>query len=175
MAFKKRLMIVIGINLLIVVLFIIGIIFVGSDIEKRAAQIALARGAISSQSELTQTLASLKQDANEAAQYSKILDAIFPKRDNLLAFPGDLKQIVANDSAIADVNIGEESKLNDKVTLLSFTIAIRGTLNNVIKAYHDIQNSKYFFQLNGANLVRTADATDNFQLNTSGKVYSYTK
>ncbi len=171
MGFKKRLIIIIGVPLGIILILIVSLFFLGSDISSRANQIKQLRENLTLRLQSTESLVSLRQDFKQAQEYSPALNNLLPTRDELVGFIHDLTMIAKQNELDFSSSLGQESPQTDKgLGQISFTITSQGKFDNFVNFLKTLENSRYFIKLNTLDVTRQ---DDNFKALMTGQVFSF--
>ena len=107
--FRKRLLIIVGVPLGISLVLAAILSFAGSDITKRTDQIKQLRRDLLFRMQLTESLASLRKDSQQAKNYVFEIENILPNRDQLVSFPRDLSTIARQNKIELNSSLGKES------------------------------------------------------------------
>lgn len=169
--FKKKFLLHLGVSILIVAFLGAVLIILGWDINKHVSNISNTRQNIAINNQKADSLASLKIGYEKAKRYMSILENIIPNEEGLIFLNGDLNTLANSDSVDLNFNFGEETKgVENQVSSIAFSITGSSSLNNLFKFLTDIENSRYFFQLNRFEIARQQGEI--FKLSTQGKVFS---
>ena len=170
MDFRKRLTIIVGIPLGISLILAIILVFIGFDIAKRTEQIVQARSDLLFRQQSTETLALLRQDSQQAQNYTYELDNILPSRDQLVSFSRDLSTIARQNKVDSNVNLGQEAGGAGKLRQTSFAMTSQGPFDNFITFLKSIETARYFVNLDSIDFTRQDSV---FRALINGKVFSF--
>jgi len=170
MNFKKRLLIVITISLGICLILTLALFFVGSDIGQKVINIQELRGNLLFRTGLTNSLAILSQQSEEAKNYEVPLKNILPSRDQLISFPKNIVSLAKQNNLNLNTTLGQGKYLyNGEAQQTDFTISGRGSFENFVSFLKNLESSQYFTKF------KTIDITGqdkDFNLLMLGSVFS---
>ncbi len=169
MGFKKRLLIIIGVPLSICLLLAIALFFIGSDIAKKTEQIVESRVELVFRLQVTETLALLTKDAQQAQNYTAQLNSILPTRDQLVTFPRELGTIARQNKIDVSAVLGKENSSAGKLAQTDFTITGQGTLDNFVNFLRSLGTGNYFINLRSVDMNKQ---DGNFGILINGSVFS---
>lgn len=168
--FRKRLIFIIGVPLGIVLILTIILFLVSSDITKRTDQIKQIRGELLFRAQITESLALLRKDSQEAQNYIIELNNILPSRDQLISFPRELSLIARQNKTDLSSSLGQEIPGDTgKLRQTDFTITSQGPFDNFISFLKSLEITRYLMSLKSLDFNRQ-DA--NFRASMSGWVFS---
>jgi len=165
-------MIILGINLGILLVLLMGLFFLGSDIGSRAEKISRFRQEVNSRVALNESLALLNRDYEQAKKYLPELENAFPTRDELVNLSRDLGIIANQNKVNLSTSLGSETREpNSKLSMVSVSLNAQGTLDNIVKFLNGLKTSRYFVKIDGFDLTRQAN--ENFKISLTGVVLSF--
>jgi len=165
-------MIILGINLGILLVLLMGLFFLGSDIGSRAEKISRFRQEVNSRVALNESLALLNRDYEQAKKYLPELENAFPTRDELVNLSRDLGIIANQNKVNLSTSLGSETREpNSKLSRVSVSLNAQGTLDNIVKFLNGLKTSRYFVKIDGFDLTRQAN--ENFKISLTGVVLSF--
>ncbi len=170
MEFRKRLTTIIVIFLAISVILGGILIFVGSDISRRTEQIIQARKNLLFRLQLTETLALLRKDSQEAQNYTYELNNILPSRDQLISFPRDLSIIAKQNKIELNTSLGKESVGDGNLAQTNFNITSQGSSDNFIAFLKSVEITNYFVNLDSIDFIQQENT---FRAMINGRVFSF--
>ncbi len=170
MEFRKRLITTIIIVLVISAILGGALIFAASDISKRTEQIVRTKQDLLFRLQLTETLALLRKDSQEAQAYAYELNNILPHRDQLINFPRELSTIARQSEIELNSSLGKESVSDGNLTQTDFNMTSQGSLNDFINFLKFIETSNYFINLNSIDFARQDDT---LKAVIAGEVFSF--
>ncbi len=164
-------MLTIGLSLGISLFLIAILFFIGSDITKRIDQIKQIRADLLFRQQLTESLALLHKDSQEAQNYSSELENILPTRDQLLNFPHDLSTIARQNKIELNSSLGQEtSGAVEGLKKVGFTMATQGSFDNFINFLKSLETGRYFIDLGSIDFSRQ---NNNFKAFMNGGVFYF--
>lgn len=170
MNFKKRLLITIGVPLAICLILVLALFFIGSNIINQTAQIEKLEADLNNRQQSSQSLASLKQGAEQAQPYLTELENILPSQDQLLSFSKDIDIIAKQNKLNLNTALGQQvSQSGDVLRQTDFTSTGQGTFDNFINFLKSLENGRYFIKLNTLDLT---SQDGDFNMLIKGYVFS---
>ncbi|HDH07564.1 MAG TPA: hypothetical protein ENG89_00905 [Candidatus Moranbacteria bacterium] len=155
MTFRKKILLNIGISFGIVVLLGVALFFLSSIVEDKAEQIRKAKEELSFRSQVSESIALLRNESGQVEPYLDDLENILITKDNLVNFSQDLKTIAQQNQISLNLSFGTETpKTKNELGKINFTITIDGDFDNLIKFLKDLENSKYFVKLDKLDLTK---------------------
>ncbi len=170
MEFRKRLTTIIVILLAISVILGGILVFVGSDINRRAEQIIQTRKDLLFRLQLTETLALLRKDSQGAQNYTYELNNILPSRDQLISFPRDLSIIARQNKIELNTSLGKESVGDGNLAQTNFNLTGQGLSDNFIAFLKSAETANYFINLDSIDFIQQDNA---FRTMINGRVFSF--
>ncbi len=169
--FRKRLLIIVGVPLGIS-LVLAGILsFAGSDITKRTDQIKQLRRDLLFRMQLTESLASLRKDSQQAKNYVFEIENILPNRDQLVSFPRDLSTIARQNKIELNSSLGKESSGGiGKLRQTDFTMTGQGPFDDFVNFLKSLETARYFINLSSLDFTRQ---DNDFRALLTGRVFSF--
>jgi len=168
--FKKRLFITIGIPLAICLILSLVLFFIGLNITSQTAQIEKLKGDLFNRQQLAQSLASLKQGAEQAQPYLTELENILPSQDQLLGFSRDIGIIAGQNKLNLNTTLGQQiSQSGDGLRQTDFTSTAQGSFDNFINFLKSLENGRYFIKLNTLDLT---SQDGDFNMLIKGQIFS---
>jgi len=169
--FRKRLLIIIGVPLGISLILTTILFFVGSNISKRTDQIRQLRRDLLFRTQLTESLALLRKDSQQAKNYVVEIENILPNRDQLVSFPRDLSTIARQTKVELNSSLGQENSEGiGKLRQTDFTITSQGPFDNFIDFLKSLETARYFINLKSIDFTRQ---DNNFSALLTGRVFSF--
>lgn len=168
--FRKRLLVVAGVPLGIGLILMVILFFTGSDITKRTDQIKQLRGDLLFRMRLTESLALLRKDSQQAQNYVFEVENILPSRDQLVSFPRDLSVIARQNNIELNSSLGKEiSEGLGELRQTDFTMTGLGPLDDFINFLKSLETARYFVNLNSLDFTRQ---DNDFKALLTGQVFS---
>jgi len=169
--FRKRLLIIAGVPLGISLILTTILFFMGSDIVKRTDQIKQLRGDLLFRLQLTESLALLRKDSEQAKNYITEIENILPSRDQLVSFPRDLSTIARQNKIDLNSSLGQEgSEGIGKLGQTNFTMTGQGLFDDFISFLKTLETARYFINLKSIDFTRR---DSNFGALMTGQVFSF--
>ena len=165
------------INLSVVLGFLVFVIptllFLGNEVEQRAASIKAQRVRIDTHTRMITKLAELREASVEAESAMLKLRTIVPPRDRLFSFPRYMEKLGSDSDVLASVDFtGKETPATvDKAGSNAFIIAGSGSLNDTLEFMENIEASgEFFVSSESVDIVRLGEQ---FNSVINGLVFFY--
>lgn len=172
MEFRKLLIKTIGIYLAIAAGFLIILITLGFDINRRVNQIAEVKDKVNLWSTGSESLATLKRDSGQARLYMNDLQGALPSHDQLLKFYPDLNIIARQNKVNLELGLGrEEPGEAGNASATNFSLQAQGLFDNLTEFLAMLRNSRY--PINFSSLDLTQVEKSNYKMSINGKVFSF--
>ena len=169
--FRKHLLIIVSVPLGIGLVLAAILSFVGSDITKRTDHIKQLRGDLLFRMRLTESLALLRKDSQQAQNYAFEIENILPNRDQLVSFPRDLSTIARQNKIELNSSLGKESSEDiGKLRQTDFTMTGQGLFDDFINFLKSLETARYFINLNSLDFTRQ---DNDFRALLTGRVFSF--
>jgi Tfp pilus assembly protein PilO len=170
MNFKKHLLTTIGVPVGIILILAIALVFTGSDIAKRTDNIKRLRGDLLFRQQLTESLALLRKDSQQAQGYITELQNMLPSQDQLVSFPRDISTIARQNNIDLNATLGQESPGSvGKLMQTEFIMSGTGSFDNFITFLKSIETARYFISLKSLDF---GQQENNFKGVLTGVVFS---
>ncbi len=131
--FKQELGKKILVTLLIITVLLVGLIFLGWDINRRAQVIKEQRQELADRSAKLSLFAQLQNQSVQADSYLSILENILPNRDQLFDFPKELEKLAKQAGLGFGFSFGNETPPSSaQPGRLKFIIAVQGSLAKIL-------------------------------------------
>jgi Tfp pilus assembly protein PilO len=142
--FKKNLVINGGIGIVLIGITVGVTIFLGSDINTRAAHLRELRDEEHFRSEAIESFVALKGEYSKAQAYFSLLENILPHQDRLLSFPKDMRAIAKKHKLDFTVTFGTQVEGGpDTPGYINFQMALKGSFDNFTLFLKEAQQSLY--------------------------------
>lgn len=169
-AFKKQLWIKIGVGSGLVLMAILLIQLIVINIESNSQKIARQRQELGLRILGTDSLATLKLDAEKAEPYQSILDNILPEKDRLINFGQDLITMAKKNKVAMEFAFGGEVKSADtEPGFINFSIKADGAYDDFIRFLREVEKSRFLVKFTAADVTR--DSGQRFDILASGQVF----
>lgn len=169
--FKKQLLIRLSVALGLVVLAIIIVQIAVFDIKRNAGDITRQRNELALRTTATESLATLKNDAEKAKPYMETLANLLPPKDRLINFGKELSDLARQDSIELNFDFGGEVAATAASSgFIKFSLSGVANYANWTKFLKDLEKSKLFIKMNTVDLTRQS-GTDYFNITAEGQVY----
>lgn len=170
-AFKKQLFISLGTGIGVIVLAVIAMQATSGLLAKTADEIEKRKDELALRTAVTASLAELRANFAKAQPYQRILDSVFPPKDDLINFGRDFINLGKQSGLELGFNFGNENPSStDKPGFISFSASGKGTQDGFLRFLKDLEKSTLFIKINSLDLVRQVSA-DTFNIVLDGQVF----
>ena len=171
MAFKKQLLISIGIPSAIGLILIVGIFYLASDIGDLGNKIYQTRKDINFGTQAEESLIPMRQDYEQAKMYFSEVGGILPNKNQLLGLSKDLNIMARQNQISLSLNIGQESSGGaNQLTEIGLSVSGQGTFEGLLNFLKTVENSRYFIKFSSLDLQKSDN--NKASLNLNGKIIS---
>ena len=170
-AFKKQLFVSLGIAVGLVAVAIITAQLASGMLTRTAGEIDQRKNELALRTTVTASLAELRQNFTRAEPLQRILDKIFPPKDELINFGRDFINLSRQRNLEFGFNFGNETLASeDKPGFISFSASGKGTQDNFLNFLQDLEKSTLFIKINSVDLVRQT-SSESFNIVMDGQVF----
>lgn len=142
--FKQELTKKLFIAFLIIAVFLVGLFFLGWDINRRAQSIKEQRQELADRSAKLSLFAQLQNQAAQADSYLSILENILPNRDQLFDFPKELERLAKQAGLGFGFSFGSETPPGPaQPGRLKFTVTAQGSLFKIIDFIKNAEANRF--------------------------------
>lgn len=173
MNFKKRLVILLSISLLVITALVAAIIFMGLDIGSRAKKLGFLRADLNFRTRAIESITDLRSDYEKSKPYAGEIKNILPTQDQLVNFSRDMNLIANQNQVDLNLSLKGGGQLKTEAPTLQkndFGATAQGPLNNLINFLKAIKISRYFTTMNSLDLSGRGEGT--FSIIINGQVFS---
>lgn len=169
--YKKQLWIQLGISLGLITLTIGVAQFLAWQVEKNSSDITRLRNELALRTRATESLATLKSDAETAAPLTQKLDTVLPSKDKLINFGREMTDLAQRDGAELNFDFGgETARTATTPGFIKFSLTGSSTYGNWTKFLKDVEKSRLYIKFNSVDMTRQP-GTDNFNVVAEGQVF----
>jgi len=161
--YKLRLLIHIGISLIVVIIILISISLLSSDIGNKADVIAISRNNQNEKIQQLNNLAKLQTEREKALPDLAVLRNVFPKRDDLLAFPNTLDKIAVENNVGMQFSFGNEGEGS-----IQFDMVLQGSYNDIANFIGTVESGIIFIDIQTIDITGSEGA---YRATTKGKIF----
>lgn len=170
-AFKKQLGIQLGVGLGLVLLAVGGVQFLAWHVGQSASGITKLRNELALRTRATESLATLKNDAEKALPFAQKLDVVLPSKDRLINFGREITELAKKDGAELSFDFGGETPSTaDTPGFIKFSLTGTATYVNWIKFLKDVERGQLYIKFNSTDMTRQP-AGDTFNVVAEGQVF----
>ncbi|MDO8467126.1 MAG: hypothetical protein Q7S83_03240 [bacterium] len=169
--FKKQLWIQLGISLGLTILAVGVVQFLAWHVGKNSTNITELRNELALRTRATESLATLKNDADKAAPLTKKLDVVLPSKDKLINFGREMTDLAQKNGAELSFDFGgETSSTADTPGFIKFSLTGLATYANWSKFLKDVEKGQLYIKFNSVDMTRQSGG-DNFNIIAEGQVF----
>ncbi len=170
-SFQKQLLIHAGIALAMIGISAIALQAVAWHVGSNAAGIAKQRGELALRTRATESLATLKSDAEKAKPFAETLNNVLPPKDRLINFGKELTDLAKQNGAEMSFDFGGETPSTAEIPgFIKFSMTGVATYGGWTKFLKDLDKSRLYIKINSTDLTRQP-GTDSFNIVAEGQVF----
>lgn len=171
MNFKKQLLVDLGISLGALILIIAIVQIAAWQVAKTADTITGQRNELALRTRATESLATLKSDAEKAKPLQASLSSVLPAKDKLINFGKELTDLGKQNSAELSFDFGGETPgTADAPGFIKFTLTGSTGYTGWTNFMKDVEKSRLYIKINSVDLTRKP-GTDIFGVVAEGQVF----
>ena len=155
------LQIAIAAGLSVIIIFLL--IIVGVDTKNIAEKMTEMRTEINAQTKQSREITRLKGEAAIAEDKQKVLEAVFPKKDELFSFSNKITEIGTEKSVGTNFSFGSESS-----SQIGYNLIAQGGYTNIIEFINALGSDIPFMNISSFDLVLGGGG---YSVNLSGNVF----
>jgi Tfp pilus assembly protein PilO len=162
--FKRNVFYWLGILILVGLLF-----FLKTSLGNSVSEIAKKQDLLTARSSSLKSLATLREQFQQANPYFSLLENILPPRDQLLNFSKELESLAKKSELDFGFTFGEEKVSSGKQPgYISFRLTLTGTYNEFDGFLKSVEASRYFVDFSNVDMTKKGDT---FSVIVNGKVF----
>lgn len=170
-AFKKQLLIKLGISSGALILIIGAVQLTVWHVSQTSEEITRQRSELSLRTRATQSLATLKSDAEKAKPLQASLGNVLPPKDRLINFGKELTDLGKQNGLELSFDFGGETPSTpDAPGFIKFTLTGTATYTSWTNFLKDLEKGRMYVKINSADLARKP-GLDNFNVVAEGQVF----
>lgn len=168
--FHKKLLIHSAVFLALLLVIGVSLFFVGAKIKAYATEIETTRDQLYNWIVSLQSFAAIRSEyATKAESYSRILENRLPEKELLIDLKKELQFIAAGDAVSVNLVFNSEVETAaTRVGAISFTMTVKGPLENVTAFISHLNNIRYLISLDSMTMSKGADGV--MDVDVRGKV-----
>ncbi len=169
--FKKQISIQLAVGTGLAVLAMAIVQLLSWHVSQNAGEIIRLRNELDLRTRATESLATLKNDAEKAKPFQQKLDGILPTKDGLINFGKEMTDLAKTDGVEMSFDFGAETAAKAGVPgFIKFSLTGVGSYTNWYNFLKDLGKSPLYIKINSADLTRQPGA-DNFNIVSEGQVF----
>ncbi|MDP1719299.1 MAG: hypothetical protein Q8L24_02645 [bacterium] len=169
--FKKQIGMQLGIGFGLVILAATVVQLLSWHAGQNAGEITRLRNELDLRTRATESLATLKSDAEKAKPFQQKLDGILPTKDRLINFGKEMTDLAKADGAEMNFDFGAETAAKAGVPgFIKFSLTGKSSYTNWYKFLKDLEKSPLYIKINSTDLTRQPGA-DTFNVVAEGQVF----
>jgi Tfp pilus assembly protein PilO len=166
-SFRQELTRKILITFLIILIPVGILVFLGSDISRRAESAMIGRQQLANKSEGLALFASLQNQSKEADAYITILQNVLPSRDQLFDFQREMERLAVQDGVGLGFSFQNETPATaSEVGRAGFNLVVEGSLYKVLSFIKLVEEGRFLVNFKSFDFSGAA-------VNISGEVLFY--
>ncbi len=170
-SFQKQLLIQIGIAAAMIGISITAVQVVAWHLSSNAGKITKQRGELALRTRATESLATLKSDAEKAKPFAEVLNNVLPSKDRLINFGKELTDLAKQNGAEMSFDFGGETASTPETPgFIKFSMTGVATYGSWTKLLKDLEKSRLYIKINSTDLTRQP-GTDSFNIVAEGQVF----
>lgn len=169
--FKKQLSIQLAIGGGAAILAIVIVQLLAWHVGQSSAEITRLRSELALRTRATDSLATLKSDAEKAKPFQQKLDSLLPTKDRLINFGKELTDLAKANGAEMSFDFGAETAAKSGIPgFIKFSLTGASNYNNWYKFIKDLEKSPLYIKMNSVDLTRQS-GVDSFNVVAEGQVF----
>lgn len=169
--FRKQLTIQLAVGMGAAILALAVVQLLSWHIGLSSAEITKLRNELALRTQATNSLATLKGDAEKAKPFQQKLNSILPTKDQLINFGKELTDLAKTDGAQMSFDFGAETAAEAGVPgFIKFSLTGASSYANWYKFVKDLEKSPLYIKMNSADLTRQSGA-DSYNVVAEGQVF----
>jgi len=168
--FRKRFLTNLGVSGAIILALIIATYLIGSDLNRRAANIAESTNELKFRNNAAQSLVILREEARQALRYRNVLGNLLPTQDELIAFPREIRSLASTNKVTLSFAFGEQTRATaERAGFIGFDMTTTGQFADFLAFLRGLEGSAYFINFSALDVSRVNNASNSKLI---GKVFS---
>ncbi len=169
--FKKQLLIELGVGFSALVLVIGVVQLTVWHVSRTSGEITRQRNELALRTRATESLATLKSDAEKAKPLQASLGNVLPPKDRLINFGKELTDLGKQNGLELSFDFGgETASTADTPGFIKFTLTGSATYTSWTSFLKDVEKSRLYVKINSADLTRKS-GMDSFSVVAEGQVF----